>query len=446
MIRRRKVAPPIFLLVVLTASVCVSPVPALAQKSALARDSLSLAELQSQAVQRDPRARQLDLLASQSALRQQNIGAARLPTVGAIGQAQYQSDVVTLPFQLPGGVSVPAFFHDTYDASLLVQQPLYDRGIGARRGIERAQLAASQASVQASLFTLRQSVNDAYFAALMQQLQSAEQNSAITDLEAQLRVANNRVQHGTALPSEAEMLEAEVLRRRQAVAELVASRDASLAILSDLAGHAVASADALAIPDLSASVARVRSALDTLRTRPEYQQFALSREVLTRQQASLGAADLPRVLAFGRAGYGRPGLNPFARDFDSYWLAGVKVDWSPWNWGTTRREQQALTLQQQMVASDEAAFQKSVRRGVTRSLASIDQLQHTLVDDDTIVALRERILRETRFRFAEGVITSAEYVDRETDLLNARLARVMHNVQLAEARANLLTSLGIETR
>jgi hypothetical protein len=87
MIRRRIVAPPIFLIVVLTASVCVCPVPALAQQSASVRDSLSLAELQSQAVQRDPRARQLDLLASQSALRQQNIDAARLPTVGAKGQA-----------------------------------------------------------------------------------------------------------------------------------------------------------------------------------------------------------------------------------------------------------------------------------------------------------------------------------------------------------------------
>jgi len=341
---------------------------------------------------------------------------------------------------------VPALSHDTYDASLLVQQPLYDRGIGTRRDVERAQLAASQASVQTSLFTLRQSVNDAYFAALMQQLQSAEQNSAITDLQAQLRVASSRVQQGTALPSEAEMLEAEVLRRRQAVAELVASRDASLAILSDLAGRTVTLADTLAIPDLAASVARVRGELDTLRTRPEYRQFALSRDVLAQQQASLGAADLPRVSAFGRAGYGRPGLNPFAREFDSYWLAGVKVDWSPWNWGTTRREQQTLSLQQQMVASDEAAFQKNIRRSVAHSLASIDQLQSTLSDDDTIVALRERILRETGFRFAEGVITSAEYVDRETDLVNARLARVTHRVQLEQARANFLTSLGIETR
>ena len=158
------------------------------------------------------------------------------------------------------------------------------------------------------------------------------------------------------------------------------------------------------------------------------------------------AADRPRVLAFGRAGYGRPGLNPLSQDFQSYWLAGVKVDWTPWNWGTTRRDQEALTVQKQIVETDAAAFRKSVERGVSQELANIDQLEHTLASDDTIIALRERILRETDIRFREGVITSAEYVDRETDLLNARLARVSHRVQLAQARASFLTFLGLGVR
>jgi outer membrane protein TolC len=56
------------------------------------------------------------------------------------------------------------------------------------------------------------------------------------------------------------------------------------------------------------------------------------------------------------------------------------------------------------------------------------------------------VLRETRLRFAEGVITSAEYVDRETDLLAARLARASHRVELARARARFLTLVGIEVR
>jgi len=423
-------------------SICTGPVMLHAQQSA-APDSLRLGDLQNRAVQHDPRTRQLDLLSSQSALRMQDIDASRLPVIGANAQGQYQSQVVTLPLQLPKGLSVPVPAHDTYDAHVGAQQPIYDPTVSARRDVERAQLAASEAGVQASTFALRQNVNDAYFSALLQQAQRAEQESAITDLEARRKVAASRVAQGSALPSETDMLDAELLRRRQAVAQLAASRDAALGVLNDLTGQKITSADALVLPDLGAEVARARQSVDTLRARPEYEQFARTRDVLAQQQVSLGAADLPRVSAFGRAGYGRPGLNPLAQEFSNYWLAGVQVEWTPWNWGTTRRDREVLALQRQIVATNEAAFTQSVRRAIAHDVASIDQLAQTLVDDDTIVALREKILRETGYRFSEGVITSAEYVDRETDLLDARLSRATHRVQLAQARANFLTSLGL---
>lgn len=423
-------------------SICAGPVMLHAQQSA-APDSLRLGDLQNRAVQHDPRTRQLDLLSSQSALRMQDIDASRLPVIGANAQGQYQSQVVTLPLQLPKGLSVRVPAHDTYDAHVGAQQPIYDPTVSARRDVERAQLAASEAGVQASTFALRQNVNDAYFSALLQQAQRAEQESAITDLEARRKVAASRVAQGSALPSETDMLDAELLRRRQAVAQLAASRDAALVVLNDLTGQKITSADALVLPDLGAEVARARQSVDTLRARPEYEQFARTRDVLAQQQVSLGAADLPRVSAFGRAGYGRPGLNPLAQEFSNYWLAGVQVEWTPWNWGTTRRDREVLALQRQIVATNEAAFTQSVRRAIAHDVASIDQLAQTLVDDDTIVALREKILRETGYRFSEGVITSAEYVDRETDLLDARLSRATHRVQLAQARANFLTSLGL---
>ena len=271
-----------------------------AQQPSIARDSLHLGDLQNAAVQTDPRARQIGLLASQSALRQQDIDVTRLPSLDANALGQYQSEVVTIPLRLPNGLSIPVPSHDVYDAHVAAQQSLYDPGVSAKRGVERAQLAASQAGVRSSLFALRQSVNDAYFTVLMQQAQRAEQEAVIADLEAQHAVAASRVKQGTALPSEAEMLEAEVLRRRQAVAELDAGRSAELVVLSDLTGRTITSADALALPDLSAEVVRARTAFDTLRARPEYEQFDRSRDVLVQQQASLKSADLPKVLELAK--------------------------------------------------------------------------------------------------------------------------------------------------
>lgn len=417
-----------------------------AQQPQPAVDSLRLGALQSDAIRRDPRGRQLELLSSQSSLRLRSLDAERLPTFGVNGQGQYQSDVPVVPFQLPGGAAVSPPPHDIYDANVVARQRLYDPTLAPRRDLERARLAESHARVRASLFALRQSVNDAYFTALLLQGQAGEVEAVITDLQAQLGVAQDRVRLGSALPSESAMLDAELLRRRQSLAELAANRDAALVVLGDLTGRTVTTTDALALPDLATDVARARASLGDVRARPEYEQFDRTRQTLGRQEASLAAQDRPRVSAFGRAGYGRPGLNPLGRDFDTYWLSGVQLEWTPWNWGTTRREREAIELQQQIVAADEAAFTETIRRGVVRDLAAIDRLGGTLATDDSIVALRERILRETRLRFGEGVISSAEFVDRQTDVLTARVTRATHLVELAQARARFLTTVGLEIR
>jgi outer membrane protein TolC len=421
---------------------------ALAQSAAPPNDTLTLGALQTAAVRHDPRSRQLELLASQSALREKNLDAERLPSLGLMAQGQYQSDVPEIPLAFPGGVHPPIPPHDSYDAHLGASEPLYDPSRGARRGVERASLAESQARVRSALYQLRQEVNEAYFAVLLAQAQRAELGTVITDLEARLRQARDRVREGSALPSEAATLEAELLRQGQSLTELDANRGAALDVLSDLTGRAFTGSDSLVLPlpQLEDDVARARGAFDSLRARPEYDQFARSRELLQRQSASLAAKDQPRISAFGRVGYGRPALNPLGAEFDEYWLAGVRVEWSPWNWGSTQREQEELALQRQIVATEESAFTERIRRGVASDLAAADRLEKTLAADDTIIALRERVLDETRIRFGEGVVTSAEYVDRETDALNARLARAAHRVELERARASFLTLTGVEVR
>lgn len=414
----------------------------LAQTSA--PDTVRLGSLQSSALQRDPRTRELALLSAQSRLRHASFDAERRPMLSFETQAQYQSDVARIPITLPGGVTPPVPPHDTYDARLIAQQRIIDPGLGPRRAVEDAQLAESQARLRTTLFSLRQVVSDVFFASLRAQTQMAELSTTLTDLEAQLRVALARVREGAALRSEELVLRAELLRRRQAVAEWRASRRASLEVLTNLTGQQIDSMATLDSPDLGPIVAESRTALSSLRARPEYEQFSRSREVLERQELSRAAQDKPRLLAFGRAGYGRPGLNPLSDRFDQYWLAGVQLQWAPWTWGTTDRDREVLSLQRQIVSAEEQAFTEAIRRGVTNDLASIDRLAAALAGDDEIVVLRERIATETQRRFAEGVVTSAEYVDRQTDVLSARITRAMHRVELAQARAHFLTTLGIE--
>jgi len=131
-------------------------------------------------------------------------------------------------------------------------------------------------------------------------------------------------------------------------------------------------------------------------------------------------------------------------DFQSYWLAGVQLQWAPWTWGTTTRDREVIEVQREIVASNEAAFTASLRRAVQQSLATMRRLDTTLALDERIITLREQVERETSARLRESVVTAAEYTDRAADLLAARLTHAQHRVELAQARATFLTIIGVD--
>ena len=407
-------------------------------------DTLRLGALQTAAVARDPRGRQVELLAGQSAARLRALRTDWLPRLDAVARAQYQSDVVSIPFALPGDAAPFAPHHDTYDAYVGIRQPLLDPAIGARRAVERARLAESQAGVRSRLFALRQIVADTYFAVLLLDAHGAELDAGLAELDAQLRLAGQRVEAGEALPSAVAVIEAERLRRRQARAGIAADRSATLAVLADLTGESIPGARPLAEPDLAGRVADALAGLDAVRRRPEYAGFARTREMLEAERSAVGRRDWPRLSAVGRAGLGRPGLNPLGDRFTGYWLAGLQLEWSPFDWGRSRLERQGIAIQQEILATEEAAFSDEIRRRAVREIATIRRLEESLASDSAIVALRDDVLRETRLRFTEGVVTSAEFVDRETDLRAARLSRASHHVELAQARARFLILIGLE--
>jgi outer membrane protein TolC len=414
--------------------------------TAHAQEAVELDVARKEAAAADPRLRQLELEAAQSALRLRSIEMERRPALSLEGQAQYQSDVVQFPFRPPDGSAPVRPPKDTYDAHLGVEQALLDPTTRARADVERARLAEAQARIRTALFALRQEVDDAFFAAALLQERENEVALTVTDLEARLGEARLRVEEGTALPSEAESIEATLLQRRQDVIELRAGRRAALGRLAELTGRPLTPKDRLVLPEAGARVAEARANLDAIRDRPEFAQFARLRDQLEAQKKLVGAQEEPRVSAFGRAGVGRPGLDFISRDFNPYWLAGVRVQWNPFRWGSPARERELLALQQEAVRADEEAFARGLRRAVQEDLATLDQLDEAAPLDDRIVALRESIERETSARLEERVVTAADYVDKQTDVLEARLRRATHRVERARAQARFLTVLGLEVR
>lgn len=407
-------------------------------------DTVTLRKLQRLAESTDRRAAQLELLTDQSRLRLATIRREQWPSLTLTGSAQYLSDVPSLGIVLPGGGAVPSPSKDQYDSYLSVQQPVFDPTRRARMTVERAQVAESQARVRAALWQQRLLVSNAFFAIKMFDAQQNTISAVLADLSERRAAAAERVAAGAALPSETDLLDAELARQRQALEQTTANRDATRDVLADLVGQPIAPNAVLVATDDHTPL--TMPVLDTLRARPEYAQFDRTRDVLAAQRDVIAARDLPRLSVFGRGGYGSPGLNPLGRSFDTYFTTGIQLQWTPWNWGHTNRDQQLLTLQEQVLASDEAAFTGSIRRAALADLGTINALERALASDDTIIAIRERVVREARLRHDEGELTSAEYVARLTELQTAQLDRETRRIRLQQAREHYLTITGHEVR
>ncbi len=103
-------------------------------------------------------------------------------------------------------------------------------------------------------------------------------------------------------------------------------------------------------------------------------------------------------------------------------------------------------LQRQIVESDADAFMRDLAVATVADVETIDRLQRALATDTRIVALRTQVERTAQVRVQEGVVTAADYLARNAELLQARVAQASHRVELAQASARLLTTLGMEVR
>jgi outer membrane protein TolC len=428
----------------------------------LPSDTLELSALQRAAIERDPRLRQRTLERRATDLRLDNLRAARLPRVQLTAGYDHQSDVIQIPIRQPGfEIGEPP--RDRYQASLETSLLLWDGGRTSARGrVEEARRDAALAELDARLHDLRIEVSEAFFGALLLQERLEEARLLLRDLDARLAEARARVDAGAGLPGDTAVVRAELLRARQQVDALEAERGAALTVLGRLTGRALGPSDVLSLPELAEGVAAVpgpfapaaaarapeHSArpkpVAEARLHPRYDVFATQRSRLRRQSEAVRAERRPRLSAFGQLSWGSPGFRQFDRSPHEYWRAGVQLEWRPWDWGTRAREREALEAQRDVVATEEDAFTERLLRAVQRPLRAMARARAALATDDEIIGLREQVERQARAQLAERAIPPSRYTDARTDLMEARVARIRHRVELAQAQAEYLLVLGVE--
>lgn len=360
------------------------------------------------------------------------------PEVEVHAGASYQSEVTEVPFAAPG-TTPPELSKDHYNISVDVSQSLYDGGLtNARRMLQAGQSSVEDAGVEAEMWKVRSQAEQVYFGILNLQKQKESVELLIGDIEEQLSSVQARIENGVLLPGNGLVMEAELLKVQQQNIQLNYDILAAFEVLSELTGEEISPQTTLQIPEISAEFL-----FDTEISRPELQVFEERVNTLNLQQRLTSSERLPKVSAFAKGAYGRPGFNVFDDDPHPYWMVGVRAQWSFRSWNNAGKNAEVLELQKNKIRADEEAFLRGIGSELSRTERRIQQLEEQVILDEKVMGLREQVVKEKNNQLNEGIITSTEYLTELHAEARARVNLELRKLQLIRSRIEYLTNKGI---
>ena len=150
----------------------------------------------------------------------------------------------------------------------------------------------------------------------------------------------------------------------------------------------------------------------------------------------------PKISAYGQAGYGRPNLNMLDDSFKPWWLFGARITWSPWNWNQNKNDRQVLTIQSDILRSQQETFDKNLKISSQKDLSEVMKYTELLSQDEQIIGLRKKISKTASSQLDNGVISPSDYIARLNEETQSQLNMEIHKIQLIKAKLSYLYTLG----
>ena len=382
-----------------------------------------------------PQVRQLGLIEEASRYDMASISKSWLPQFSVSGKATYQSDVVEMPFDIPGFTfDLP---HDQYSLVGEISQTIWDGGAsGSQKKVTESGADVQKGQVEVSLYALNERVEKIYLGVLLLDGQ-IEQNSILEkSLERNARQVQACMDNGTAYKSDMEMIQVNMLNCEQQREELLKDRAAYVAMLEKLTGAELEGKE-FTVPDENAEMMMPDEV-----ARPElrlYEAQLVQQEALARQ---LNSKISPKFSLSLQGGVGRPGLNILKNTFQPYWTAGIRMSWDIGALYTRRDEKRKIDAQTRKIESDKETFLFNTSLDATQMRSAVDKAKALLEKDRKIIALRESIRSSGEEQYRNGVITMTDLMSRIDDEYNAKVAESVHRIQLLMAIYDLKNCMG----
>ncbi|HZY80467.1 MAG TPA: TolC family protein [Cyclobacteriaceae bacterium] len=405
--------------------------------ASLKAQQLTLAECYEKARQNFPLIKQKELLVSTRDFTVANARSGYLPQVSIIGTATYQSDVTKVPIEVPG-FAIKTLPKDQYKVYAELNQSLYDGGtIKRQNAISETSAMVEDQKVEVELYKIKERINQIFFGTLLIDEQIAQVELIRKDLNSSLQKVESSIRNGVAFKTNADILQAEMLKTDQRAIELKAGKQSYLAMLGIFVGQELNENTKLERP------ADIQAAADPQIARPELILYNYQSQLYTAQQQLNNTRVMPRFGLFVQGGYGRPGLNMLNPDFAPYYIGGLRFTWNLSGLYNTRRDKEQLTVNLQGVDVQRETFLFNTKLTLRQQNSNISKLNDLIAVDEKIIELRERIKNTAKAQLDNGVITANDYLRELNAEDQARQNLSVHRIQLLITEYNYISTTGL---
>lgn len=392
-----------------------------------AQEQLTLEECYQLVETNYPLAKQNSILANQLEVQTEAFNKDKLPKVSLNAQATYQSEVTQVPFSLPNATIEP-LNKDQYRATLDVNQLIYNGNIiEAQTNLKTAQTKTQQQQVKVSLYQLKNLVNQYYFGILLLQKKQELVTAKKVLLLEKIKEIQAAVKFGAVLPSSEQVIEAEIIKINQQSNDIRYKKLKLFNYLNKLTDSNF-NEDTVLVEE--------KSIISQEGSRPEYELFELQNQQIDANKSLISKINYPKVNAFAQGGYGNPALNMLNNSFETFYMAGIRLNWTLFDWNKTKKEKEALEISKQLIETEKETFELNLNSQLQEINFEIERIEQQIVSDVEIIQLREKIVRSAEAQMKNGVITSSDYLNEVTQLFEAKINEQTHKVQLELAKAN----------
>jgi outer membrane protein TolC len=406
-------------------------------------DKITLDDCYTWSADNYPLAKQRGLIKQNNALSINTLEKNLLPQIELNAQGSYQSEVTVFSLDIPNVKGPTPLSKDQYKATLDVKQIIWDGGVIAmQKKVLNANEQVEIQRIEVEIARLKERVNALYFNVLQADANIDILKILKKDLASRKVKAEAAVLNGVALKRDVQTLQVEDLKADQRLTELQSARAAAVRMLGLLTGKSLSENTVFERPSLRGTKQEGDN-IGLQIDRPELKLFDLQKTLIDRQLDINALKNFPRIMAFGTAGYGRPGLNFLKNEFRPYALAGVSFKWNLTDFysKTLKNDLQVIRNNAQVVDIQRDVFLLNTKSVMEQQSAEITKWQSLIETDRQIVALRGKIKESATAQVENGTLTTNDYLIELNAESQARLSLELHQLQLLLAQITLKTTV-----